>query len=80
MVKARLWAASMGERLKGLLQHDDVIVSVCERNGMDPDLVRALLALESSFPNLHGYGMRPALRREMARIIDTRIPGDRAGG
>ncbi len=56
-----------------LLQYDDVITAVCERNGVDPELVRDLLRLEAKYPNLHGWGQRPALRRQMAALIDAAI-------
>lgn len=67
-----------GRALKGVLEHDDLIVSVCARHGTDPDVVRALLALEADFPNLHGWGQRPSLRREMARIMDASFAGESA--
>lgn len=65
--------------MPSLLDHDDLIVAVSQRNGVKPELVRALMELEARFPNLHGYGARPALRREMMKIIEESFGTDMTG-
>lgn len=61
--------------MRSLLEHDDLIMAVCERNGVDPETMRELLSLEEDFPNLHGWGARPALRRAIAKIVDGSLEG-----
>lgn len=73
MLRGRRPPGKGGTRLTTLLQYDDVITSVCERNGVDPELVRGLLRLEARYPNLHGWGQRPALRRDMAALVDVSL-------
>ena len=48
----------------------DVIDGVAARTGVSADLIVELLNLEFRHQNLHGWGARPALRREIAEIID----------
>lgn len=61
--------------LRSLLEHDDLITAVCQRNGVDAQVMRELLSLEERYPNLHGWGARPALRRSIAEIIDGSSQG-----
>jgi hypothetical protein len=61
----------------------DVVEEVAARTGVQADLIVELLNLEFRHQNLHGWGARPALRREIAAIVDRAIaraqgPGDAA--
>lgn len=52
---------------------DVIIVDVCEAKGIDPQVVRDLLALEKEHSDLLGWGARPNLRRDIARVIDLAL-------
>jgi hypothetical protein len=53
--------------------HRELIVKVARVNGVAPELVEELLALEPQHANLHAWGARPALRRCLAEIIDNAL-------
>jgi hypothetical protein len=54
-------------------RRDAIIVDVCKAKAIDPQVVRDLLALEKEHPDLLGWGARPNLRRDIARIIDLAL-------
>lgn len=58
----------------------DVVEEVATRTGVQADLIVELLNLEFRHQNLHGWGARPALRREIANIIDRAFARETAGG
>lgn len=47
------------------------VAQVAKKAGLSEDLLIELLNLEFQHPNLHAYGARPALRREIAKIIEA---------
>lgn len=49
------------------------LASVCASNNVPEDVVRKILALEISHQNLHGWGARPALQRDINEIIDAAL-------
>jgi len=52
-------------------QYPEVIEAVCAgQKDVTPALVRALLDLEERHQNLHSYGARPRLRREIAQLLE----------
>ena len=51
----------------------EVIDEGAARMGVPADLIVELLNLEFRHQNLHGWGARPALRREIAAIIDRAL-------
>ncbi len=53
--------------------HRDLIDRVTTANNVEPDLVMELLALEAKHSNLHGWGARPALRRDLSTIMDAHL-------
>lgn len=52
---------------------DAIIVDVCTAKGIDPQVVRDLLALEKEHSDLLGWGARPNLRRDMTRVIELAL-------
>ena len=54
-------------------EHRTLIDRVAAENGVSSDLVMSLLNLEATHANLHGWGARPALRREITQIIDAHL-------
>jgi hypothetical protein len=59
---------------KGLMQYADVIADVCATNQVDPELLLKLVELEPLHRNLHAYGARPKLRREIETLIEPYLP------
>lgn len=51
-------------------EYRDEIEEVATRMGVEAELIVELLNLQYRHQNLHGWGARPALRREVATIID----------
>lgn len=58
---------------RSLLQYSEEIQAVCAANGVSADLVRRLLGLEERYPNLHSWGARPRLRREIAQLLEESL-------
>lgn len=58
----------------------NVVEEVAARTGVQADLIVELLNLEYRHQNLHGWGARPALRREIAAIIDRAFQHAAPGG
>lgn len=54
------------------------IDGVAASTGVDAALIVELLALESRHQNLHGWGARPQLRREIAEIIGRVLAAEQA--
>lgn len=52
---------------------DQQLASVCARHNVPEAVVRQILALETSHQNLHGWGARPALRRDINQIVDAAL-------
>lgn len=50
-----------------------MIERVAETAGVPVSVVMELLALEPHHQNLHAWGARPALRREIVTIVDRAI-------
>lgn len=53
--------------------YDDLLAKVCAANQVPEDIVRQILALEAKHQNLHGWGARPALRRDIEAIVDAAL-------
>lgn len=51
-------------------EYRSVVEQVATATGVSADLIVELLNLEFRHQNLHGWGARPALRRDIAAIID----------
>ncbi len=51
-------------------EYRSVVEQVASTTGVNADLIVELLNLEFRHQNLHGWGARPALRRDIAAIID----------
>jgi hypothetical protein len=51
----------------------EIIAAVAEQTGVDPDLIVSLLALEPNHRNLHAWGARPSLRRDIDRLIEVAL-------
>lgn len=70
-----------GVRLNALLEcrevkfeeHSDLIRQMAENNGVPVDLIRQILELEPNYRNLHAWGVRPALRRALADLVDKAL-------
>lgn len=58
----------------GMVKSNDILEQqielVSSRNGVSAGTMRRLLALEEDHPNLHSWGARPALRRDIDAIIE----------
>lgn len=52
-----------------ILQQQIELVS--SQNGVSAETLRQLLALEENHSNLHTWGARPALRRQIGAIIEA---------
>jgi hypothetical protein len=52
---------------------------VSSQNGVSAETLRQLLALEESHRNLHTWGARPALRREIDAIIEADMANGEGG-
>ncbi|WP_373461873.1 DNA modification system-associated small protein [Sphingomonas sp. SORGH_AS_0879] len=48
-------------------------MEVSSRHGVPVRVLRRLLALEDDHRNLHGWGARPALRRDIAAVIEEEM-------
>ena len=46
-----------------------------ETNDIPEETLCRLLALERDHQNLHGWGARPALRRDISKIIEEEMAG-----
>ncbi len=53
------------------LQDDDLIAALEREAGLEPGLLRRLLALEAEFPDLNMRGARRDLYRSLAAILDA---------
>jgi hypothetical protein len=51
-------------------RYPGLIDEVCVAQDVPPALVRALLELEERHQNLHSYGARPRLRRDIAQLLE----------
>jgi hypothetical protein len=60
-----------GRSVEDFISREAIIRSVSEEQGVDPDLILELLALEPQHSNLHGYGARARLRRAAEALIDA---------
>lgn len=47
-----------------------LIAKSATHNGVQPDVLEALLALESTFANFSGSGSKAEFSRQIARIVD----------
>lgn len=54
-------------------EYRDVVEEVALRLGVPVELIVELLGLEARHSNLHAWGARPALRRELSAIVDRAI-------
>lgn len=48
----------------------DLVAKAALRNGVQPDVLEALLALESTFANFSVFGSKAEFSRQVARIVD----------
>lgn len=55
-------------------EHSDLIRQIADSNGVPVDLIRQILELEPNYRNLHAWGVRPALRRALAALVDRALP------
>lgn len=62
------------------VEYRDVIERVAQGMGMPASVVMELLALEPLHQNLHAWGARPALRREIVAIVDRAIAAGMVAG
>jgi hypothetical protein len=51
----------------------------CASNDVPEDLLLDLLDLEKKHQNLHAWGARPALRRDIAAVIDAHLKDGASG-
>lgn len=51
----------------------DAVTDIAAKSGLPVELLVSLLDLELQFPNLHGYGARPALRRSITEILEIQF-------
>jgi len=54
-------------------EYRSAVEAVALQTDLPVELLVELLDLESRHQNLHGWGARPALRREIATILDRAI-------
>lgn len=54
-------------------EYRDTVSDIAAKSGLSEDLLVSLLDLELQYPNLHGYGARPALRRSIAEILEQQF-------
>lgn len=59
---------------EGLARYEDVITAACIANHIPTDLMLALVRLEPLHRNLHGYGAKARLRREIEALLEPRLP------
>ena len=57
-------------------EHSDLIRQIAENNGVPVELIRQILELEPKYRNLHAWGARPALRRDLAALLDEALPSE----
>ena len=55
-------------------EHSDLIRQIAEDNKVPVELIRQVLELEPKYRNLHAWGVRPALRRALAALVDDALP------
>ena len=55
------------------VEYRDVVFAAAKAAGVPPELLIELLDLESKHTNLHAWGARPALRREIADIMERAL-------
>ncbi|PZW40409.1 hypothetical protein C8P66_12448 [Humitalea rosea] len=60
-------------------EYRDVVEDVARKTGVSADLIVDLLNLERRHQNLHGWGARPALRRDISAILDRALSASQAG-
>ena len=54
-------------------EHSDLIRQIAEDNEVPVELIRQILELEPKYRNLHAWGVRPALRRDLAALVDDAL-------
>ena len=54
-------------------EHSDLIRQIAEKNAVPVELIRQILELEPDYRNLHAWGVRPALRRALAALVDEAL-------
>ena len=54
-------------------EHSDLIRQIADNNAVPVDLIRQILKLEPNYRNLHAWGVRPALRRALAALVDEAL-------
>jgi hypothetical protein len=59
------------------VEYRDAVIAAAEKGEAPVDILLELLQLENVHTNLHGWGARPALRRDMERILDRAIEANR---
>tara|TARA_R110000744_G_scaffold353450_1_gene459812 strand:- start:242 stop:424 length:183 start_codon:yes stop_codon:yes gene_type:complete len=52
---------------------ESLVEQAAEENDVDPDVVRALMALEERFPDMAVWGSKAGLQRAIAKIIETHV-------
>lgn len=54
-------------------EYIETVTDIAAKCGLSAELLVSLLDLELQYPNLHGYGARPALRRSITEIIERQF-------
>lgn len=57
-----------------------IVREICDRSGLDADLVFRLLNLETKHSDLLAWGARPNLRRDIAAIFEEEFDKRRTEG
>ena len=60
-------------------EHSDLIRQIAEDNKVPVELIRQVLELEPKYRNLHAWGVRPALRRTLATLVDDALSSGVSG-
>ena len=56
-----------------LIDYQEEIEAACAATSVPSALIIALLSLEKRFQNLHSYGARPNLRREIGELLEEHL-------
>lgn len=59
------------------VEYRDAVNAAAEKGEAPVEVLLELLQLENVHTNLHGWGARPALRRDVERILDSAIESNR---
>ena len=60
-------------------EHGELIREIAENNQVPVELIRQILELEPKYRNLHTWGTRPALRRELVGLVNAALSSEDSG-